>query len=256
MARLNFGIAAVALLLVAPTRAEWAVTGTQTDRGSAAGVEHRRIVLADSVSGAEARLNLAFFSTKSATLRVIDNPNSRDTLAATMQREQCVAGVNGGYFDPEGRPVGLLVSDGKLIASRSKARLLSGVVSVSQGRVQIQRAAEFSNKMKPTEARQCGPFLLDCGKPIAGLNPTRGARRTFVLTGAGEKAALGYCSHVTLAQLAEILGTPGIAGELKIKRALNLDGGSSSGFWFNGNDGVFSIREQKRVRDYLAVVPR
>ena len=43
---------------------------------------------------------------------------------------------------------------------------------------------------------------------------------------------------------------------MKIQRALNLDGGSSSGFWFNGQAGVVSIREQKRVRDYLAIVAR
>jgi hypothetical protein len=61
---------------------------------------------------------------------------------------------------------------------------------------------------------------------------------------------------VTLAQLARILATPGLAGDVKIQRALNMDGGSSSGFWFMGADGPFSIRELKTVRDYLAVVPK
>jgi hypothetical protein len=37
---------------------------------------------------------------------------------------------------------------------------------------------------------------------------------------------------------------------------MNLDGGSSSGFWFSGEKGIVSISEQKDVRDFLAIVPR
>ena len=49
---------------------------------------------------------------------------------------------------------------------------------------------------------------------------------------------------------------PGIAPDLKVQRALNLDGGSSSAFWFAGERGAFSIPEQKSVRDFVAVVPK
>ena len=206
--------------------------------------------------GTSATLNLALFSTKSATLRVIDDPTGGESLASIMQQERSIAGVNGGYFDPNDAPVGLLISDGRVVAPKTKARLLSGVVSVVNGKVQIQRSAEFSMKTKPSAARQCGPFLVERGKPIKGLNETRSARRTFVVTGGGDRAAIGYCSSVTLAQLGALLATAGVAGEWKIQRALNLDGGSSSGFWFAGESGVFSIREQKRVRDYLAIVAK
>jgi len=248
---------AVALcLLAASARGDWAISSSQTERGAGAGVEHRRIVVTDSGTGDKATVDLAVFSTKSATVRVIDDPAASASLAEIMRRENCVAGVNGGYFDPDYAPVGLLISDGRVVAPLRKARLLSGVVSVTNGRVQIQRPSEFSLKARPTAARQCGPFLVDRGKPINGLNETRSARRTFVVTGGGDRAAIGYCSSVTLAQLGALLATGGVAGEWKIQRALNLDGGSSSGFWFAGENGVFSIREQKRVRDFLAVVPK
>lgn len=256
VARLSLKIAAIALLLVDPARGDWSVTSTLTERGATEGVERRRIVLAESASGANATLDVAVFSTKSATLRVIENSDGAETLAAAMQRERCVAGVNGGYFDPKDAPIGLLISDRRLIAPLRQARLLGGVVSAVGGRVSIQRAAEFSLKSKPTAARQCGPFLVEKGKPIIGLNDTRSARRSFVATSGSERAAIGYCSHVTLAQLGALLATPGIASDLKIQHALNLDGGSSSGFWFKGENGAFSIREQKRVSDYLAIVPR
>jgi len=244
------------LFLAGSVQAEWTVTSSQAERSTAGGVEHRRIGLADSETGESATLNLALFSTKTATVRVIDNPTGNDDLAAAMRRERCLAGVNGGYFDPEDKPVGLVISGGKLIAPLRKARLLSGVLVASAGRVQLLRTAEYSPKRKTHEALQGGPFLVDRGQPVPGLNDTRPARRTFVLTSGPDRAAAGLCSGVTLAQLAKILATPGIAPDLKVQRALNLDGGSSSAFWFAGERAPFSIAEQKTVRNFVAVVPK
>jgi exopolysaccharide biosynthesis protein len=243
------------LFLVGSARADWTVTSSQTERGTAVGVEHRHIAIAESETGERATLDLTLLSPKSATLRVIDNPSGEDDLAAVMSRENCLAGVNGGYFDPENKPVGLLISDGNVIAPLRKARLLSGVMVVSNGRIQLLRAAEYSTKSKATAALQCGPFLVDRGQPVPGLNDTRPARRTFVVTGS-DRAAIGFCSGVTLAQLGKILATPGITPGLKVQRALNLDGGSSSAFWFAGEREPFSISEQKTVRNFVVVVPK
>jgi len=248
--------AALVFLLAISARADWNVTSVEGEKATAAGVERRGVTLEDSTAGERATIELASFSIRTATLRVIDVPAASTSLAETMRRENCIAGVNGGYFDPDYAPVGLLISDGRVVAPLRKARLLSGVVGVINGRVQIQRPSEFSLKARPTAARQCGPFLIDRGKPISGLNETRTARRTFVVTGGGDRAAIGYCSPVTLAQLGALLATGGIAGEWKIQRALNLDGGSSSAFWVAGENGIFSIHEQKRVRDFLAVVAK
>jgi exopolysaccharide biosynthesis protein len=244
------------LFLVGSARADWTVTASKTERGAVAGVEHRQIVLTESQTEERATLDLALFSMKSATLRVIDNPAGEDNLAAVMRRENCLAGVNGGYFDPENKPVGLLISDGKVVAPLRKARLLSGVMIVSNGRVQLLRVAEYSSKRRATSALQCGPFLVDRGQPVPGLNDTRPARRTFIVAGGSDRAAIGFGSDVTLAQLGRILATPGVAPDLKTQRALNLDGGSSSAFWFAGEHGPFSIPEQKTVRNFVAVVGR
>jgi exopolysaccharide biosynthesis protein len=243
------------LFLVGSARADWTVTSSQTERG-AAGTEHRHIVVTESETGEQATLDLALFSPKSATLRVIDNPISENDLATLMPRENCLAGVNGGYFDPENKPVGLVISDGKVVAPLRKARLLSGVMIVSNGRIQLLRVAEYSSKRKATAALQCGPFLVDRGQPVAGLNDTRSARRSFIVAGGSDRAAIGFCSAVTLAQLGRILAAPEIAPDVKVQRALNLDGGSSSAFWFAGERGPFSISEQKTVRNFVAVVPK
>ena len=259
MARLRSALLCAALLLACSSaaQAEWRIVSSEKQETGRAGVTHV-VARAENESGARATLHFAVFNTKAATLRVIDDPSEKHAdLADTMQRENCIAGVNGGYFDPQGAPVGLLISDGRVVLQKQKARLLSGVVSVVNGRVEIQRAAQYAPKAKPSAARQCGPFLVEGAKAVPGLNDTRAARRTFVASNGAEQAAIGYSTHVTLAQLARILATPGAAADLKITRALNMDGGSSSGFWFKGESGAaFSLREQKTVRDYLGIVPK
>ena len=140
----------------------------------------------------------------------------------------------------------------KELAPFRKARLLSGVLVVNKTRIELMRSGEYSSRKNVAAAVQCGPFLVEGGRAVAGLNNTRPARRTFVLTIAPERAAIGSCSTVTLAQLGDILATP----ELKTQRALNLDGGSSSAFWFAGERGLFSVPEEKTVRDFVIVTPK
>lgn len=248
-------VAALLWITAAVAQAQWSVASSESEFSNARRVEHRHVV-ATSAAGDEATLDLALFSSKTATLRVIDDPSSSSEVSEIVPRNSGIAGVNGGYFDPQHAPVGLLISDGHVVVPQQKARLLSGVVSVVNGRVQVQRAGEFSLKTKPTAARQCGPFLVEAGKALPTLNNERGARRTFVLTTSDDRAAIGFCSHVTLAELGALLATPGVLGDAKVQRALNLDGGSSSGFWFAGERGVTAISEGKTVRDYLVVVPK
>jgi uncharacterized protein YigE (DUF2233 family) len=244
------------LLVFSTAKAQWTQISSQSESSPVRGLEHRYVVVEDSNSGDRASLELAIFSTKSCRLRVVDQPSEpRSDLEDVMARGNFLAGVNGGYFDPEYQPIGLLIVDGKAIAPLQKARLLSGVLSSTGKKVQILRVSEFSLNQKPDAAVECGPMIVDLGKSVRGLESTKAARRTFAAVG-GDKAALGFCSDVTLADLSNILAIVTIP-DFKIQRALNLDGGSSSTFWFKRTNGsAFSIAELKPVRDFVAVVPR
>jgi len=250
--------AALLFLAVAATaHADWTIAAATTE-GSHDGVQHRHVVLEDAETNESATIDLALFSTKSCTLRVIDQPTPpRKDLAHVMAQENCLAGVNGGYFDPDYAPIGLLIVDGKTIAPLQRARLLSGVLTASSREVQILRVREFSRQRRLNAAIQSGPFLVDLGRRVRGLEETRSARRTFAAVGGLNDVALGFCTEVSLADLAKILATAQLADGFKISRALNLDGGSSSAFWFAVRDGAtYSITEQKTVRDFVAIVPR
>jgi|SRR5579884_133330 exopolysaccharide biosynthesis protein len=237
--------------------AEWTIRSASSEPGRL-GLVHRQIVLENSQSNSRTTLDLAVFSTKACTLRVIDQPSpDRADLAETMQRHHCLAGVNGGYFDSDYSPVGLLVSDGKIIAPLRRARLITGVLAVSSKGMQILRVREFPVQEKFGAAVQCGPFLVENGRSVGGLDATRTARRTFALVGGTDRGALGFCSGASLLELAKILATPHGIADFKVSRAINLDGGSSSAFWFaRENGGAYSVPEQKPVRDFVAVTPR
>ena len=248
--------AALLLLAVAATaHADWAIRSANSEPGRA-GIVHRHVVLENAGGNESAIVDLAIFSTKSCTLRVIDNQVG-ETLSNAMARAKCVAAANGGYFSPDFTPIGLLISDGKTVAPWQRARLITGVLSASARGVQVLRVREFSSREKLNAAVQCGPFLVDHYERVRGLNDSQPARRTFAATGTNDLALLGVCSEISLAELATILATTRLADDLKIQRALNLDGGSSSAFWFARENGsTFSIPEQKPVRDFVGVVPK
>ena len=249
--------AALLFLAVAATaHADWAILSANSEPGRQ-GVFHRHVVLENAAGSGRVAMDLAILSTESCTLRILQNEGGVDSLAEVMKHEKCFAGVNGGYFDEKFAPIGLRIVNGQMIAPLQRARLITAVLVGSSRGVQIVRAREFSRRPGITTAIQCGPFLVDRGASISGLNDANLARRTFAATTNGNRALLGVCSQVSLAKLSKVLATTSLAEDLTIERALNLDGGSSSGFWFaRENGGAFSIPEQKPVRDFVGIVPK
>jgi uncharacterized protein YigE (DUF2233 family) len=240
-------------ILVPIAEANWQVVSAERESAAVASVEHRHIVLQNS-NDESATIDLAAFSTRSATLYLMDNPGASENLADVMRRENFIAGINGGYFDTQFRPLGLRAIDGRTRSPLLRARLLTGVLCGSSRGIEIVRLSEFSQKKKCDTAIECGPFLIDGGMPVRGLDQSRRARRTFVAVARTGTAALGVSSDLSLAELASALTA---LPDFKIWRALNLDGGSSSAFWFRRKTGdTFSISEEKRVRDFVGITAK
>jgi hypothetical protein len=239
--------------LTATVSAEWTEIGSPEEDSADTRIISRHIDLQDSVTGKSAIIDLAIFPTKSCRLRVIDNPDGAKDLTTAMPSANCQAGVNGGYFSPDFAPLGLRIIDGKITSRLSRGRLMSGVLA-SDGSVQILRLAEFSLSKKWNAAIECGPFLVDHRQPIRGLEKMRSARRTFAAIGSRDRAALGYCPDATLADLAQMLTAR--LGDFRIQRALNLDGGSSSGYYFKAARSLYLYPEEKHVRDFVGIEPK
>jgi exopolysaccharide biosynthesis protein len=240
--------------LAASARAEWKILSAESEPGRGE-IEHRHVVVEDAAIGQRVAVDAAVFSAKSTALRVIDNADGQ-SLGAVMKREKSLCGVNGGYFDTAFKPIGLRVADGTTFSPLRRARLITGILLQSDRGIGAVRVSELSRTKKIIAAVQSGPFLVEGNKRIRGLNNSQLARRTFAGTATNDHAFLGVCSDISLAELANMLATAPIVADSKIRRALNLDGGSSSAFWFAREDGnAFSIPGQKPVRDFVGIVP-
>lgn len=252
IAFLSSVLAIFATILTAP--AEWSIASATGLGEPAPGIE---VIETRCVNGNQtARVTALCFNDRHHTLRVIDSPSpGKATLANTLLHAKALAGVNGGYFHKDYRPVGLMICDGKTVNGFERAKLLSGLVGVGQdGLVSILRSAEYNpEKSQLLQALQCGPMLVENEKFVPGLNDERIARRTVLAKGPRGETALVYISSVTLADAAHILTLPSILDTWRPKTAINLDGGSSSGLW--AGNGI-SLSEITRVRNFLAIVPR
>ena len=259
-----------ALCLLPSARAQggWKITSSETLPAPAEGVAHHvqtlgRALKSDDDRPGEATLHFVSFEKGAYTFRVFDqNAHDNASVADTLSGNGCLAGTNGGYFAEDFDPVGWLVCDGRAVHPAQRARLLSGALVVARNHIELRRVTESPLPGKHVrQAIQCGPFLVEDRRPVAGLNGVRAARRTAVFTDGGGRWGLVVCSPVTLEEFGAILADPALLpGGLKISRALNLDGGGSTALWVRSAPGKggepFSMAERGYVRDFVGIVPR
>jgi uncharacterized protein YigE (DUF2233 family) len=188
--------------------------------------------------------------------RVLNNGDRRfSSVQEAVSKSEALAGVNGGYFQPDLTPVGLLISQGKVIHPLERAKLLSGVFFVRRQKPGLVRAQHFSDTAGISDALQCGPFLVENGNRISGLDNRRSAPRTFIFLTRRGRWGVGICRSVTLAGLSDILMIADLLPDGPITTALNLDGGSSTGFYLARGDQSVSSPEWTTVGSYLLLSP-
>lgn len=213
--------------------------------------------------GRRVSAHLALFTSRAFRLEVVDlgsGPEAADRAWTEAFRSAgCLAGVNGGFFHPDRRPLGLMIAGGRRINRFETARLLSGVVYSDDRGIHLVRRAQFRDHPGIKALLQSGPYLVDGGRAVRGLSTTGSDRRTFIATDWRGHWVLGATSSpVSLAELAECLVAPGVLTPWTTARALNLDGGSSSGFFFEpgAGEGPVVLAPWKRVRNLLGIAPR
>ncbi len=255
----------VSALVPVAGRGDWRIEDQSPAQDPAAPFVHeRKIVRKDTEAGRDRRIDLVWFHASTHTFAVIDNGPAGATrypgLAEAMQANGALAGCNGGFFHPDFSPSGLMISGGETAGRFGQGALLSGVL-LSSGRRNpylLRRAEYDAGKYKATDLIQSGPFLVDQGATVRGLSPENSRRRTFVLHDGDKWFALGLSDPFTLAELGEVLARPELSPSRRIHRALNLDGGTSSGLYLDrGTLGApLAVEPVKTVRNFVAVVPR
>jgi hypothetical protein len=151
--------------------------------------------------------------------------------------------INGGYFDGLFRPVGYCQVGGVVLSTEDASALSGYVVIPDAGKLDLL----WKQRPEADAARdilQAGPYVIDPGGKV-GIRSRTGtaAKRSLVAMKKDGSILIITTSPVFLDQLAKILKE-----ELpEIERALNLDGGPSTGLMYQD----VQIENQNPVRNFL-----
>ncbi len=156
-------------------------------------------------------------------------------LDGVLARTEAKLVVNGGFFDPRGNPIGLAVSDGKVLSTFSPG-MSGGVLWIREGVAHLTATEEY--RSGPVDfAIQCRPRLVVGSRVNIRSDDGRRAPRTAVcVRSSGQSLEFDMAGEggddpgPTLKELASELA------DLGCEEALNLDGGPSTG-WASREDG-------------------
>lgn len=189
-------------------------------------------------------------------LRVRYDPTQPLALRGWFLQHPALVMVNGGFFTEDYRTTALLISNGTA-HGESYVGFGGMLAADSEGGIQIQALREqpYDPGQVFTEAVQSFPMLVFPGGRVAELTEDgQQARRTVAALDNEGRLLLMVApsSRFSLRELADWL----VGSNLGIDRALNLDGGSSSGMFVRAGSVQQQIDSFAAVPSILAVEPR
>lgn len=158
------------------------------------------------------------------------------------------AAINAGFFDEDGRPIGLLVVDGVHRQRRTPAAGY-GTFQVRHGRPEIVLSSTAATR-GVTQAIECRPRLV-IDNALPRFRPQSASRRSAVgIDAQGRVLLLATDDYLTLETWARMLReTCGCV------QALNLDGGPSTQLTVRGHKRTTTLAGAK-VPVFLTVAPQ
>lgn len=214
-----------------------------------------------SISKNGIQLSVVRFDDRNHHLEVADQPNGMGSLWRTAQAAARarggIAAINGGFFTPEGKPLGILVERGTRRGSLNQSSLGAGMIASGKNGSSIFRKRHYSSGKSYRNLLQTGPMLAEQHRTISGLSKTNQRHRSFIAWDGNHHWIIGYSSPCSLNDLSKAVAGSSLAG-VKIKTAINLDGGRSSDLWVSSSiqHGGKTHRSflNKEVRNYLILV--
>jgi uncharacterized protein YigE (DUF2233 family) len=191
------------------------------------GIEYREVRV--TVEDRSDRLRLARVNPTQVRVRVVYDPDSPRRVSEWLASTQAQLVINGNYFDPQQRALGLIVADGARTGMVYEG--FGGMLAVGENTVKVRWnvGEPYRQDETLTYALQNFPMLVlpggeantqidDNGRlaPRSVVAQDRAGRIVFVVSPS---------PLFTLTGLGQWLA----ASDLDIDAALNLDGGSSSG---------------------------
>ncbi len=164
----------------------------------------------------------------------------RTTIRALTHKLKGIAGINANFFDPEEKPLGLIISDKtKLNRMHQGGSLLTGVFFINEQVPQIVHRSRF-DATNVSLALQSGPRLIENNKKLK-LSVTQKPNRRSGIAITKKNEVIIFATVLrfpgaTFSQLQDMLLDPSIDAH----SALNFDGGGSSQLY---------MTKQKSIRE-------
>jgi len=152
---------------------------------------------------------------------LVPGPERPFTAAEARAHGHGVLAVNGGFFDADGRSLGLRIAAGKTVVTK-RAKVDWGVLLVREGEASIVHSDDYAADARVLAAIQVGPRLLVGGHPTP-LKPQVARRTAIALDKSGRALTVVVTrAPVVASALAQALE------QLGFESALLLDGGPST----------------------------
>ena len=206
-------------------------------------------------------IHAVVYDSRTHTLRVLDQPKGPGSIWLTAQEAgqsvKALAAINAGYFTPQGKPLGVVMTDGVKRGSSHGSSLGSGLWYEHQGQSAIVRRERWP--ARATQLLQAGPMLAENAKPIAGLDAVKISARSFIAWNGHHGWMIARTSPWSLAKLSSLM-TGQQLGDFRVHCALNLDGGTSADLYVSpavtNGPATYRALWNKPVRNFLVLQKR
>lgn len=196
----------------------------------------------------EDTVTIARFDLHHVHISIGYQPSQPLSLNNWMKQSNALAVIDGGFFDISNHAVALLISNGQSYGTSYSG--FGGMLSVdNQDKVSLRSLREQPydpDNEQLEQATQASPMLITAGQRTQ-FQANASARRWSVVAMDKQGRLLLIISPslaFSLDELADLL----VSSDLSLQTALNLDGGSSTGLYVNGEN-------QKVAIDAITLLP-
>jgi uncharacterized protein YigE (DUF2233 family) len=174
-------------------------------------------------------------------LSVAYQPSQPLSMSEWMQKEHATAIINGGYFDNQNNATALTISNGQSFGTSYNG--FGGMLSVNNnGHIDLRSLRQHPynpSNDQLQQATQSSPMLVLNGKATQFNADAASSRRSVVaIDQQGRLLFIASPSAAfSLGELEDLL----VNSDLSINRALNLDGGASTGLYLNTKNQQVTI---------------
>jgi len=186
---------------------------------------------------------------------IAKNEETGTTTEELAKNNNALTVINGGFFTPEHKSIGLIVRNGKRISSLHNTSWWS-IFALKNNRATIMRPNQFTLTKNTQIALQVGPRLVIDGK-IPKLKESFATRSAVGISRKGLVTLVITSGHgISMNELAKRMRDSRWQGGLECPSAMALDGGSSSQIYAKIGKFEFSQQGSAKITNGLAVLAK